>query len=126
MQPMFINLHSHVLAKLAARDVPWTRVARETGIPYETLKKIASGRTPNPGVQHVQKLADYFGGSLRASDRPAEPDRQAVPTPEQAFLKLADGLELVDRRTEQLTHAGPDRRAAGKRSTDIGIIGQGV
>lgn len=67
MQPMFINLHSHVLAKLAAREVPWTQVARDTGIPYETLKKIASGRTPNPGVQHVQKLADYFGTELIAA-----------------------------------------------------------
>lgn len=62
MQSMFINLHSHVLAKLATREVPWTQVARDTGIPYETLKKIASGRTPNPGVLHVQKLADYFSG----------------------------------------------------------------
>lgn len=67
MRPMFINLHSHVLAKLAAREVPWTQVARDTGIPYETLKKIASGRTPNPGVQHVQKLADYFGTELIAA-----------------------------------------------------------
>lgn len=87
MEPMFINLHSHVLARLAARELPWTQVARETGIPYETLKKIASGRTPNPGVQHVQKLADYFGAGLSgatAADRAVvknkSSDDQARPT----------------------------------------------
>ena len=68
---MFINLHEFVLTKLAAREVPWTKVARETGMSYETLKKIASGRTPNPGVQHVQTLADYFYS--RASNPIAQP-----------------------------------------------------
>lgn len=70
---MFINLHSHVLAKLAAREVPWTQVARETGIPYETLKKIASQRTPNPGVQHVQTLADYFSVLETTESAPQKP-----------------------------------------------------
>lgn len=49
-----------VLEKLGKRDVPWTTVARETGIPYDTLKKIARGVTANPGVLHVQALHDYF------------------------------------------------------------------
>lgn len=56
---------------------------------------------------------------------PQVPVEAIAETPEQAFLKLADGLELVDRRTVQLAHAGPDRRVAGNRTTDIGIIGQG-
>jgi hypothetical protein len=57
---MLIDIHAFALRHLAARAVPWAQVARETEIPYETLKKIASGRTPNPGVVHVQRLADYF------------------------------------------------------------------
>lgn len=52
--------------------------------------------------------------------------RKTAEAPEEAFLKLADGLELVDRRVALASFAGPDRRAAGTRSTDIGIIGQGV
>lgn len=52
--------------------------------------------------------------------------RKNVETPSEAFLKLADGLELVDRRATQRVYAEPDRRAAGKPNTDIGIIGQGV
>lgn len=58
-----------VLQQLAARTVPWTQVSREAGIPYDTLKKIARGVTPNPGVQHVQALHDYFKGM---ADRPAD------------------------------------------------------
>lgn len=57
---------------------------------------------------------------------PQIPVEPLTETREQAFLKLADGLELVDRRTAQLAHAGPDRRSAGQRATDIGIIGHGV
>ena len=57
---MQTNIHEFVLQRLAQRHVMWTKVSRETGVPYETLKKIASGRTPNPGVRHVQALADYF------------------------------------------------------------------
>lgn len=79
---MLINLHSYVLARLAARDVPWTQVGREAGIPYETLKKIASGRTPNPGVLHVQKLADYFDarstGAQAGQQEPATAEALAV------------------------------------------------
>lgn len=59
---MNTNLLGYVLAKLDERSVAWTQVSRETGIPYETLKKIAHRRTPNPGVRHVQVLADYFAG----------------------------------------------------------------
>ncbi|MBP9149228.1 MAG: hypothetical protein KBG00_10650 [Rhodoferax sp.] len=57
---MNTNLHQFVLDHLAARRIKWTRVSRETGIPYETLKKIGHRTTPNPGVLHVQTLANYF------------------------------------------------------------------
>lgn len=54
------------------------------------------------------------------------PVEQVPETREQAFLRLAGGLELVDRRTAQHAHAGPDRRAAVKPFADISIIGQEV
>ncbi|MGY8903222.1 MAG: hypothetical protein ACKVIH_01575 [Burkholderiales bacterium] len=59
---MNTNLHQYVLAQLnhTPGRPKWAQVARETGVPYETLKKIASLRTPNPGICHVQTLADYF------------------------------------------------------------------
>lgn len=54
------NIYAYVMSQLDARAVPLVRVSRETGIPYESLKKIAHRRTPNPGVKHVQTLADFF------------------------------------------------------------------
>jgi hypothetical protein len=56
------DLLGFVLAKLDLREPAWTDVARGAGVPYDTLKKIATRRTPNPGVQHVQRLADFFAG----------------------------------------------------------------
>ena len=67
---MNTNLLDFVLAKLDERSIPWVRVSREAGIPYETLKKIAHRRTPNPGIRHVQALADYFTRS--AAPEPAD------------------------------------------------------
>lgn len=60
MHPMNTNLHQFVLDHLAARRIKWTQVSRDTGISYETLKKIGHLTTPNPGVKHIQVLADYF------------------------------------------------------------------
>ena len=91
MQPMFTNLHRHVLDRLAAREVPWTQVARDTGMSYETLKKIASGRTPNPGVRHVQKLADYFGTGLLAVQQ-AVANEQMAETAHADMTPAADAL----------------------------------
>lgn len=36
------------------------QVARDSGVPYSTVAKIAQRVTPNPGVNHVQRLYEYF------------------------------------------------------------------
>ena len=59
---MNANIFEFVLEGLDRRTPAWAEVARATGVPYNTLKKIASRTTPNPGVRHVQTLADYFSG----------------------------------------------------------------
>lgn len=56
------DLLGFVMKSLRDRHAPLTDVARASGVPYDTLKKIASGATPNPGVKHVQALADFFDG----------------------------------------------------------------
>jgi hypothetical protein len=145
---MLINLLDFVLQHLAERRVPWTCVARDTHIPYETLKKIASGRTPNPGVQHVQKLAEYFrSGMLSAQTGPQVPavndwgvafDRPAITAglvPEgqgtcPAAEPLADpalafalpaGMALIPER-----RVATEQRRAADRKRDISQTGQGV
>lgn len=44
------------------RDKDLLIVWRETGVPYFWLRKLASGRIPNPGVNRVQFLYEYFTG----------------------------------------------------------------
>jgi predicted transcriptional regulator len=80
---MNTNLHQFVLDHLAARRIKWTQVSREAGVPYETLKKIASGRTPNPGVLHVQTLANYF--QAKASAAPVNHAQAATETAAQGL-----------------------------------------
>ena len=57
---MNTNILEFVLSNLDRRKPKWAVVARSTGVPYDTLKKIATRTTPNPGVRHIQALADYF------------------------------------------------------------------
>lgn len=70
------NIYAYVMSSLDARVVPLMRVSRETGIPYESLKKIAHRRTPNPGVKHVQTLAEFFDGVFE-ENQPTAPANQA-------------------------------------------------
>ena len=55
-------LLDYVLRKLAENKGSHVEISKATGIPYGTLAKIAQRTTANPGVNHVQALADYFRG----------------------------------------------------------------
>ena len=54
------SLLDFVRTRLSEQTGSWPLVARESGVPYSTVKKIALGETPNPGVITVEKLARYF------------------------------------------------------------------
>lgn len=86
------DLLGFVRNSLDARHAPLTEVAKGSGVPYETLKKIASGATPNPGVRHVQALADYFD-DLSAGEGAKAQVRELLVRP--AAEKSAEP-ELVD------------------------------
>jgi hypothetical protein len=53
-------IFEYVLAQLDLTKGRWPTVAEESGVPYKTLVKIAQRETLDPGVNNVQKLADYF------------------------------------------------------------------
>ena len=55
-------LLDYVLSKLDENKGRHVEISKATGIPYGTLAKIAQRTTANPGVNHVQALADYFRG----------------------------------------------------------------
>lgn len=54
------SIHDYVLTELQKRAGHWPRVARESGVPYGTLKKIATRVTPAPRIDTLERLASYF------------------------------------------------------------------
>ena len=54
------DIHQFVLTRLDEAKGRWPEISIKTGVPYQTLTKIAQRRTRNPGIGHIQKLADYF------------------------------------------------------------------
>ena len=55
-------LLDYVLRKLAEHKGRHVEISKATGIPYGTIAKIVQRTTANPGVNHIQVLADYFRG----------------------------------------------------------------
>ncbi len=54
------DLLNYVRRKLADNKGRWPSIAETTGIPYDTITKIAQGQTEDPRVNKLQRLADYF------------------------------------------------------------------
>jgi predicted transcriptional regulator len=54
------SIHDYVLAELGKRNGSWPTVARESGVPYGTLKKIATKSTTAPRIDTLEQLAAYF------------------------------------------------------------------
>lgn len=53
-------IYDFVLDELAASKGRWQEVADASGVSRRTLEKIARREIADPGVSHIQKLADYF------------------------------------------------------------------
>lgn len=63
IQPIF----DYVLERLESTKGRWTSVAEGSGVPKRTLEKIARREIQDPGVSHIQKLADYFRAQEQAA-----------------------------------------------------------
>lgn len=55
-----MSLHDFVVENLQRAKHRWPQVARDSGVNYRTLMKIATRETIDPGVSHIEKLARYF------------------------------------------------------------------
>lgn len=73
---------NYVLRRLAESRGRYKEIAERSGVPYSTLSKIAQRVTPNPGVLHVQALADYF--------RSAEPSVVPLDQPPLVVSEVAE------------------------------------
>ncbi|RDK01451.1 hypothetical protein DLM46_16615 [Paraburkholderia lacunae] len=56
-----------VVRSLQEAKGKWRAISSATGIPYDTLTKVALGRVGDPRVSTVQALHDYF------ASRPGQP-----------------------------------------------------
>lgn len=54
------SLYDFVMSRLRAKDVPQRRIARESGVPFSTVCKVAQGAVKEPSVHTIQRLADFF------------------------------------------------------------------
>lgn len=74
------HIYPYVVACLAVKAIPQKRVARESGVPFSTVAKIAQGVVLDPSVHTVQRLYDYFIGQRAAVPAlPAPGDAPQVP-----------------------------------------------
>lgn len=56
------SIYQYVLDELEERRGEWKEIARDTGISYRTIQKIARQIVADPGVSRIETLAKYFGG----------------------------------------------------------------
>jgi glucose-6-phosphate dehydrogenase assembly protein OpcA len=54
------DILSYVLRKLEETRGQWPAIARASGVPYDTITKIAQRQIEDPKVNKVQRLANYF------------------------------------------------------------------
>ncbi len=54
-------IYEFVLAHLEQVKGTWPDLAAATGISRRTIEKIARREISNPGIAHIQTLADHFG-----------------------------------------------------------------
>lgn len=58
-------IYDFVLERLQSSKGAWTAVADGAGMSKRTLEKIARREIADPGVSHIQRLADYFRSEER-------------------------------------------------------------
>lgn len=55
-----LPMYDYVMAQLRQKRITQRRIARESGVPFSTVAKIAQGSVADPSVHTVQRLYDYF------------------------------------------------------------------
>lgn len=56
-----MNTLSEVRRLLAERPAEYGKIARQAGVNYYTVRRIASGQTADPGIQTLTKIATALG-----------------------------------------------------------------
>lgn len=54
------KLLTYVQRELQTKKGSWPTIAEKTGLDYSWLTKFAQGKIKDPGIQKIQRLADFF------------------------------------------------------------------
>lgn len=65
------NIYDFVMTQLRSKRIPQRQVARESGVPFSTVCKVAQGCVTDPSVHTVQRLADYFRSKIEKTKEAA-------------------------------------------------------
>ena len=57
-------LMARIAAQLSRHNWSLKMLSDNSGVPYETIKKIASGKIQNPSLRTMRSIADAFGCSI--------------------------------------------------------------
>lgn len=57
---MTSSMCEFVVERLAASRGKWPEIVRSTGVPIQTISRIALRQTTNPRINTVERLAAYF------------------------------------------------------------------
>jgi transcriptional regulator with XRE-family HTH domain len=98
-----INFYDVVLGHLRRKKIPQKVVARDSGVPFSTVAKIAQVSITNPSVHTVQKLYDYFSkvfpeSSQAIESQPALHVECCSGDPRHGERRKPDRRDLHDRR----------------------------
>lgn len=64
-----LRAHAYVLEQLKLTRLTLDELQKRTGVSKRTIQKIKSGEIVDPGVSHVEKLANFFRETERAGAR---------------------------------------------------------
>lgn len=61
---LMVSIPERIESVMKERGISRYKLSKETGIPYTTVTQILNGRTKNPQIAALQKIADYFNKPL--------------------------------------------------------------
>lgn len=57
---MFESQYEYVMGKLRVTDCSFPEIAKGSGVPESTVKRIAYEKTPSPSVHAIERLGKFF------------------------------------------------------------------
>ncbi len=64
---METSIYQFVMSKLASPGYTYQQIADGSGVSKRTVEKIARREIADPGVSHIERLAEFFRDSEKAA-----------------------------------------------------------